>query len=1458
MKTPINPITSKLSPFSRIKILTLAAALTLPAATGLAQSFWSGGSNDFNNASYWSGTFNYTPPLASGLAADVNNEGSNDVVLIQPGDPVWNHAGLIAGSLANTSGAYLQTGSTNNAGSNPGTTYNLRLGELAGAHGSYVLSNGMVNVTGYTSVGEAGAGYLEVDGGVYNAGIVSDPGICAGYGDINGAGGTGTMVITGGTVNNPQESWFGEEYGSSTGYFIMSGGVFNANNWFVLGRNGGVGYGVVSGGTINFTGGGQFLVGGGGNGTLIQSGGTINVYNQYLVPQSGNTTTDVGTNILSGTAVLNVHDWLAVGRNSGSGLLVVSNGASITRDNANDGGANFDVGASGNGILNQDGGNITNLAGNTYIAESGVGTWNLNSGVASLGNVVFGVNGGANGTMNLNGGTLQASGISVGNKTAVTTFNFNGGTLQAAGNSANFLSGLTLAFSGPGPAVIDSQSYNITIGQEIDDNGGGLVKFGSGTLNLTGPNTYSGSTVVSNGTLVVDTGSSVSGNYAANDNTTFGILVQTANGQLDAQQNVTLGNSAGMSLDFNLGAFGNPASAPLNVGGTVTANGTITINIADTFPQLGQFPLIQSGSPIAGSGNFVLGSLPTGVAASLVVTATTVSLNITGINLPVWAGLAGGTWDTGTDTNWVNLGTGLPTTFANGNVVLFNDSAPGSTAVNLTTTVSPGSTTVNNTNLSYTFYGSGSISGSGGLTKEGANSLAILNPAGNSYTGPTVIAGGSLIVSNLANGGSPSAIGSSSASSTNLVLAGGTLDYVGPAASINRGYTAADTNGAIDIITTSNLTLSGTVTDVSGSGFTVSGPGQLAYANTGLNTLSDILGYSVDEGTVVFSSSGTYDISGSFDIGSSSAIASVVDITNTATVNLLTGGDLDVADSHANGTTNYGTINQSGGVLNVPGGYQTWIGNNADGMGVYNLSGGTFNANNWVAIGRLNGTGTFNLSGSGALHIINGNGGNLDIGTSAGVGGAVGTGVLNQTGGTITNTASQTWLGEGTAGQPASGTWNMSGGTAQLGEVHLGVGGTGTSTLNISGSASITESYLLLANYDTNTTGNVNVGSVSQPGGTITVNADMNVGGAGFGTLNFVTNGGGMVTVTGTLYLSRFDPTADGTIDLNAGGTLVVGFINNGWAFNEGTNSPTFNPNAFNFNGGTLRAFVGSGNFIQPNVNAVVQSGGAIIDDGGYSVSANCTFNDAPGSTAGLTKLGSGTLNLTATNTYTGTTVVSNGTLVANSLAGGITVESGATLLSAGTVSGPVTVASGGTLGGNAGIGTENFNNTLSLASGSTTFAEITPSSNDQIAGLTGVTYGGSLIVSNISSSPLTVNSQYKLFNSSSPGSGNFTSVTLLPVGTATFNPSTGILTITSAGTGPTFNQPYLSSGNLVLTATGGTPGGNLVLLSSTNLLTPLPNWVTNYTGVYDSNGNFSNNIPVSTANKDMFFILKP
>lgn len=53
----------------------------------------------------------------------------------------------------------------------------------------------------------------------------------------------------------------------------------------------------------------------------------------------------------------------------------------------------------------------------------------------------------------------------------------------------------------------------------------------------------------------------------------------------------------------------------------------------------------------------------------------------------------------------------------------------------------------------------------------------------NTYTGATVITAGTLAVTNLASGGMPSSLGASTNAAANLVLNGGTLQYVGQSAS---------------------------------------------------------------------------------------------------------------------------------------------------------------------------------------------------------------------------------------------------------------------------------------------------------------------------------------------------------------------------------------------------------------------------------------------------------------------------------------------------------------------------------------------------------------------------------------------------------------------------------------------------------------------------------------------------
>lgn len=221
--------------------------------------------------------------------------------------------------------------------------------------------------------------------------------------------------------------------------------------------------------------------------------------------------------------------------------------------------------------------------------------------------------------------------------------------------------------------------------------------------------------------------------------------------------------------------------------GVLAVNGNTVVNITDGLPQLGQFPLIKYGTK-SGSGTFTIGTVPVGVVASIVYNTgnNSIDLDVASIALDTWDGLAGGDWDINVTTNWYNAGTGLPTFYIDGTPVVLNDSALGTTTVNLVTNVQPRSITVMNDVSNYTLIGIGKINGTTGLNKQGAAVLTIENM--NGYTGPTVLSGGTVVVTNLANGGAISPIGASSASPTNLVLKGGALSYGGPSLTINRGY----------------------------------------------------------------------------------------------------------------------------------------------------------------------------------------------------------------------------------------------------------------------------------------------------------------------------------------------------------------------------------------------------------------------------------------------------------------------------------------------------------------------------------------------------------------------------------------------------------------------------------------------------------------------------------------------
>jgi hypothetical protein len=114
--------------------------------------------------------------------------------------------------------------------------------------------------------------------------------------------------------------------------------------------------------------------------------------------------------------------------------------------------------------------------------------------------------------------------------------------------------------------------------------------------------------------------------------------------------------------------------------------------------------------------------------------------------------------------------------------------------------------------------------------------------------------------------------------------------------------------------------------------------------------------------------------------------------------------------------------------------------------------------------------------------------------------------------------------------------------------------------------------------------------------------------------------------------------------------------------------------------------------------------------------------------------------------------------------AGGLTATGG-TLSGAGTIAGAVVVQAGATLApGTNSIGTLAINNSLTLASGSTTRIEISKTGSvttgDAITGLASVSYGGTLVVTNIGAGTLAAGDTFVIFPSTTY-SGGFAAITL-------------------------------------------------------------------------------------------------
>jgi autotransporter-associated beta strand protein len=300
-----------------------------------------------------------------------------------------------------------------------------------------------------------------------------------------------------------------------------------------------------------------------------------------------------------------------------------------------------------------------------------------------------------------------------------------------------------------------------------------------------------------------------------------------------------------------------------------------------------------------------------------------VSASLTG-NV-VWTGASSGAWDS-TTTNWLFGAT--PALYEDGDTVNFTDTS-ATTAITISSTVSPASITFSNSSAAYT-VGGASISGSGGLALTGAGTVTLTGA--NNYSGTTTMASAATLVVANAN-----------------ALQGSTLDFTNGALSFGPAITAATFGGLQGTNTSQNLVLSGPggpvaltfggnelSTTYSGN---LSGPGSVTKSGTAAATLSEAnyTGATTENG-------GTLTITGA--IGSSSSQAGAITIL---------GGTLNVS-----GATFYAPFleNEAESTVSVTGnsvislsGVLAVNEDNNDDTGLVSLIHGTVTANS-VTIGR--------------------------------------------------------------------------------------------------------------------------------------------------------------------------------------------------------------------------------------------------------------------------------------------------------------------------------------------------------------------------------------------------------------------------------------------------------------------------------------------------------------------------
>ena len=1030
-----------------------------------------------------------------------------------------------------------------------------------------------------------------------------------------------------------------------------------------------------------------------------------------------------GNGTINGTVSVSAGGDLAPGASAGAiGTLTLTD-SSASALTLNGSGLYFDMPASGACDLIAITGNLVVNGANTISinAPSGIaaGTYTLMSYAAKTGSgsIVF-----PNGTTTMGNLTLSVDATSVTLSVGTDGFGiwkgtvsgvWDGGILNwtrngvasqayvagdhvrfddSAGANKTVSSGGTVA---PSSVTVDSTAaYTITA--TIGGSGTPLVKSGSGTLTLTGANTYSGGTTISAGTLQIGNngtaGTLGSGSVVNNgtlsfhrtDTTTFSGTM-TGAGTLAVARGGTLTLASGASVTQANVYAGDGSAATLGAG-------TFTV---------------QSGASLIVRGNFFLGNQA----------SQNGTLNQTG-----------GTVD-------------LTSSVAVGNSI--GDIRIGNWAT-LTGTYNLSGGTINalNADATLSWDGTGTIAVSGGT----ANLRGVKFSTNNKTQSGTLNLSGAGTL-NIGAGGIYD--GSSGANTMNMNFSGGTLGAL-TAWSSSLGITLTGTT-TIDT-TGGNITLSGAL--VSTGAITKTGTGTLTLS--GANTFAG--GTTVNGGSLAFGAvpgAGAGNIRGTLNINPNATVNAggswnlgYASGTSVNTINI-DHGNLLFSSTAFNGGTAASTITLTGGTIAGNGGGNTfdWYYGNTTTPSLITVASpdrSTISANLNIRLNNAANNLTFNV-GSGTTSdgidllvsgIISSTGGADALGgiikTGAGrmvlSGANTFTGGLTIQAGTVKLSTVATAAGAGTvtlgvAGDATSGILDLNGASRTI--IGLATAGTAASQIITS---MVTGGILNYTGATTSDFGGVITGST--PSFTVlTVNnasANLTLSGATANTY------AGLTTVSaGTLLLGKSGVNA-------IGGNLTV---SGGTARLTGSGGDQI-PNSAN-------VVVSSGTFdlngLNETVNGVQMTGGTISSGVGILTSSTAydmqagTASAILGGSAALNKTTAGAVTLSGANTYSGVTAVNSGSLYVNgSLASGssVTVASGSTLGGSGTINGTVNAASGANLapGASAGaIGLMTLANTMTLNGAKLYFdlsSDVTPGvTYDQITNTVDLVLNGTNVV---------------------------------------------------------------------------------------------------------------------------------